>query len=176
VAATRTVDGDYGRYMETQPGDIRVESLGDRAELVEKTGLLRWREWGYADPDPTSWIEVTAKEAGPADHLPMTLVAIDAAGDAVGVVGIGPIDGDVSEAERGGRARGSWAWSFALTAGSWGSVVDCRGPAGRRRVSWPSSDLGGNRPKSRGLLSALRLVCPRAPTPRVDGDLYDHPD
>ena len=75
MAATRTVDGDYGRYMETQPGDIRVESLGDRAELVEKTGLLRWREWRYADPDPTSWIEVTAKEAGPADHPPMTLVA-----------------------------------------------------------------------------------------------------
>ncbi len=89
--------------METEPGDIRVESLGDHAELVEQAGLLRWREWGYADLDPTSWIEVTAKEAGPTGQLPITLVAIDAAGDAVGVVGLGPTDSEVSEAERGDR-------------------------------------------------------------------------
>jgi GNAT superfamily N-acetyltransferase len=33
----------------------------------------------------------------------MTLVAIDAAGDAAGVVGLGLTDGEVSEAERGDR-------------------------------------------------------------------------
>jgi hypothetical protein len=101
---TRTINGGYGRYMETGPAAIRVESLGDHAELVEQAGLLRWREWGYTDLDPTSWIEVTAREAGPTGQLPMTLVAIDAAGYAVGVVGLGPSDGEVSAAERGDRA------------------------------------------------------------------------
>jgi hypothetical protein len=40
-----------------------------------------------------SAIEVTAKEAGPRGQLPMTLVAIDVAGSAVGAVGsIGSIN------------------------------------------------------------------------------------
>ena len=65
--------------------------------------MLRWKEWAYGEKDPARFIDVTAEEAGDGVNLPMTLVAIDAAQDAVGVVGLGPIDDDVSNAERAGR-------------------------------------------------------------------------
>ena len=86
------------------PGGLRVESLADHPELVEQVGLLRWKEWAYGAPDPAPFIEVTAKEAGRSGQLPMTLVAIDAAGAAAGAVGLGRIDGELSAAERAGRA------------------------------------------------------------------------
>jgi hypothetical protein len=37
-------------------------------------------------------------------QLPMTLVAVGAAGDPAGVVGLGPVDDELRAAERGGRA------------------------------------------------------------------------
>lgn len=67
---------------------VRVESLADHPELVEQVGLLRWKEWAYVAQDATPFIEVTTREAGRRGQLPMTLVAIDAVGGAVGAVGL----------------------------------------------------------------------------------------
>jgi hypothetical protein len=66
--------------------DLRLESLGDHPELLEQVGLLRWKEWAAGARDLAPFIEVTAKETGPGGQLPMTLVAIDVAGGAVGAV------------------------------------------------------------------------------------------
>jgi GNAT superfamily N-acetyltransferase len=54
---------------------------------------MRWREWG-GPPEPESldwWVDVTAKEAGSAD-LPVTWVAFDGSGQALGAVGLGEFD------------------------------------------------------------------------------------
>ena len=83
--------------------DVRVDSLGDHPELLEQVGLLRWKEWAFGARDLAPFIEVTAKEAGPSRQLPMTLVAIDAAGGAVGAGGLVHADDALSEAERAGR-------------------------------------------------------------------------
>lgn len=85
------------------PRDLRVESLGDRPELLEQVGLLRWKEWAFGAKDPAPFIEVTAKEAGPGRQLPMTLVAIDVAGCAVGAVGLDRVDNDLNAVEHAGR-------------------------------------------------------------------------
>lgn len=92
------------------PCDIRVESLADHPGLLEQVGLLRWKEWAYGSQDAAPFIEVTARQAGRTGQLPMTLVAIDVAGGAVGAVGLGPVDDEVSVAERSGGRLGSWAW------------------------------------------------------------------
>jgi GNAT superfamily N-acetyltransferase len=86
------------------PGGIRVESLADHPGLVEQVGVLRWREWAYGARDPAPFVAITAREAGRGGQLPMTLVAIDAAGAAVGPAGLDHIDGELSVAERAGRA------------------------------------------------------------------------
>lgn len=89
--------------MATSSGEIRVEPLADHPELVEQAGLLRWKEWAYGDPDPGSFVKTAARESGPVSGLPTTLIAIDEAGDAVGVVGLDTVDDEVSPAERAGR-------------------------------------------------------------------------
>lgn len=96
--------------------DLRVESLADNLDLLEQAGLLRWKEWAYGAQDPGPFIEVTAREAGPGGRLPTTLVAIDAAGAAAGVVGLGPIDDELSAAERGGRTP--WILGMVVRAES----------------------------------------------------------
>jgi GNAT superfamily N-acetyltransferase len=99
------------------PGpDLRVEALADHPELLEQAGLLRWKEWAYGDPDPTSFIEITAKEAGDGGQLPTTLVGIDAAGAAVGVVGLGLADNELSDVERNGRSP--WILGMVVRADS----------------------------------------------------------
>lgn len=92
--------------MATPPPAIRIEALADHPDLFEQAGLLRWREWAYGDPDPGPFIDVTARESGGGGRLPTTLVAIDRAGDAAGVVSLGASDDEVSEAE--GRGRTPW--------------------------------------------------------------------
>ena len=62
------------------------------------------RSGPYGAPDPASFVEVTAKEAGRSGQLPVTLAAIDVAGDAVGAVGLDRVDDELSAAERAGRA------------------------------------------------------------------------
>ena len=85
------------------PCDIRVESLADHPGLFQQVGLLRWKEWAYGAQDPAPFIEITAREAGRSGQLPMTLVAIDVAGGAVGAVGLDRVDDELSAAERAGR-------------------------------------------------------------------------
>jgi GNAT superfamily N-acetyltransferase len=72
---------------------VSVCLLADRPELIEPAARIRWREWGHApEPeDPAFWVEVTRQEAG-RGRLPFTLVAVDATGGAVGVVGLGEFD------------------------------------------------------------------------------------
>ncbi|GIJ45009.1 hypothetical protein Val02_18950 [Virgisporangium aliadipatigenens] len=67
--------------------------LADRPDLIAPVGLLRWREWGRhpEQDDPEFWIGTTREEAG-RDGLPFTVVAVDADGAAVGVVGLGEFD------------------------------------------------------------------------------------
>lgn len=82
---------------------LRVEPLALHPELFEQLGLLRWKEWSYGEKDVSSFVRVTAREAGDGTGLPLSLVAIDATGNAVGVVGLGEIDDEVSVTERAGR-------------------------------------------------------------------------
>jgi|SRR5215475_874796 len=96
------------------PPDLRIESLAGHPELFEQVGLLRWKEWAYGAQDPTAFIEVTAGEAGRAGRLPTTLVAIDPAGNAAGVVGLGTIDDEVSTIER--RGRTPWILGMVVRA------------------------------------------------------------
>jgi GNAT superfamily N-acetyltransferase len=83
--------------------EVRIDHLAAHPQLIEQVGLLRWREWAYGEKDPTRFVDVSRDEAGDGVRLPMTLVAIDSAGNALGVVGLGSIDDEVSDVERGGR-------------------------------------------------------------------------
>ncbi|HEY9291708.1 MAG TPA: GNAT family N-acetyltransferase [Microlunatus sp.] len=82
----------------------RVEQLAAHPELLEQVGILRWKEWAYGEKDPARFVDVSREEAGDGVGLPLSLVAIAAAQNAIGVVGLGPIDDEVSSAERAGRA------------------------------------------------------------------------
>jgi GNAT superfamily N-acetyltransferase len=70
--------------------------LADQPGLVAEVGALRWRASG-AHGTPGPWIEATARDAG-RDGLPVTLVAMDLDGQAIGAVTLGRQDtaaGDV---------------------------------------------------------------------------------
>jgi GNAT superfamily N-acetyltransferase len=93
--------------------DLYIESLADHPELLEQVGLLRWKERAYGAQDLAP-NEVTAKEAGRSGQLPMTLVAIDVAGGAVGAVGLDQVDDELSAAER--AARTPWIVGMVVRA------------------------------------------------------------
>jgi GNAT superfamily N-acetyltransferase len=79
--------------MTPPPDPVTVALLADHPHLIAAIGDLRWREWGHA-PEPEDrgwWVEVTAREAG-RDGLPITWVALDARGEALGAVGLGEFD------------------------------------------------------------------------------------
>jgi len=76
--------------------------LADHLGLVEEVGVLRWREWGYDDPSPEGWVETTRREVG-RDDLPVTLVAVDEDGHALGAVALGEVDDALTDDERRGR-------------------------------------------------------------------------
>jgi predicted N-acetyltransferase YhbS len=84
--------------------DLRVEPLSEHPELYGQAGRLRWKEWSYGQRDLRHFVDGTAKEAAAGHHLPLSLVAIDRTGHAVGVVGLGPIDAEVTAAERADRS------------------------------------------------------------------------
>ena len=70
-----------------------VELLADHPGLIPAVGQIRWREWGQA-PEPENldwWVNVTGREAGRVD-LPVTWVAMDESGQAIGAVGLGEFD------------------------------------------------------------------------------------
>jgi GNAT superfamily N-acetyltransferase len=98
------------------PRDIRIESLADHPELFEQVGVLRWKEWAYGAADATGFVEVTVREAGRGSQLPVTLVAIDVAGRAVGAAGLGSADDELSDAERAGRTP--WILGMVVAAES----------------------------------------------------------
>jgi predicted N-acetyltransferase YhbS len=67
-----------------------VRLLADVPELIEPIGRLRCAEFG--SPDTVGeWIATTEREAG-RDDLPVTWVAVDGAGEALGAVGLGTSD------------------------------------------------------------------------------------
>jgi GNAT superfamily N-acetyltransferase len=79
--------------MNTPSSRTQIELLANHKHLIAAIGELRWREWGHA-PEPEDrdwWVEVTAHEAG-LDQLPITWVAINENGEAVGAVGLGEFD------------------------------------------------------------------------------------
>ncbi len=77
--------------------------LADQPELIAEVGVLRWREWADGADTPGAWIELTAREAG-RDELPVTLVAMDLDGHALGAVALGGRDDALSELEAEGRS------------------------------------------------------------------------
>jgi GNAT superfamily N-acetyltransferase len=72
---------------------VRIELLAGNPHLIPAIGEMRYREWG----EPTTigqtgldgWIEITSREVG-RDKLPVTWVAIDQNGDAIGAAGVLP--------------------------------------------------------------------------------------
>jgi GNAT superfamily N-acetyltransferase len=64
--------------------------LADQPELIAEVGILRWRAAGSTGT-PGPWIESTARDAG-RDTLPLTLVAMDLTGKAIGAVTLGAED------------------------------------------------------------------------------------
>jgi len=96
-------------------GPVAVQLLADNMDLIAVIGELRWREWGRA-PEPEDlewWDDVTAREAG-LDHLPITRVAIDKHGSALGAVGLGEFDTEEL------RDRSPWVLGMIVRR-------DCRG-------------------------------------------------
>lgn len=90
---------------------MNVHLLADRPELIEPVGRVRWEEWGHAlEPENLEWwLATTSREAGRVD-LPITFVAADADGDAVGAVGLAEFDID----ER--RDRSPWIIGMIVRA------------------------------------------------------------
>lgn len=86
-----------------------VHLLADVPHLVAAVGQIRWREWGHApEPEDLSWwVDVTGREAG-REGLPVTFVAVDMLGEAVGAVGLGEFDID----ER--RDRSPWVLGMVV--------------------------------------------------------------
>jgi GNAT superfamily N-acetyltransferase len=144
--------------MTPPPGPVTVQLLADHAQLIATVGELRWREWGHPPepPDPVWWIDVTAREAG-RDRLPITWVALDGRGGALGAVGLGAFDldelrdrspwvmGMIVRPDRRGRGIGrrllaqleAWAGSHGYTQ-VW--VATGRASEFYRRCGWAQSE------------------------------------
>lgn len=69
--------------------------LADQPELIAEVGALCWRASGGGGT-PGPWIEATARDAG-RDRLPLTLVAMDLEGHAIGAVTLGTCDPAVAD-------------------------------------------------------------------------------
>lgn len=97
---------------------VTMRLLADLPRLVTAVGEIRWREWGRApEPEDLSWwVEVTGREAG-REELPVTFVAVDTLGEAVGAVGLGEFD----IAER--RDRSPWVLGMVVRLGLRGRGV-----------------------------------------------------
>jgi GNAT superfamily N-acetyltransferase len=90
---------------------ISIELLADHPHLIREVAEIRWREWGQPQgpEDLNGWIAVTTQEAG-RDHLPVTWVAIDESGRALGSVALDDFDID----ER--RDRSPWVVGVIVDA------------------------------------------------------------
>ncbi len=110
----------YGaaRYMTTSPAPVTVQLLADHERLITAVGQMRRQEWGHP-PEPEDrawWVDVTAREAG-RDRLPVTWVALDAQGDALGAVGLA--DYDIEER----RDRSPWLIGMIVRADRRGAGI-----------------------------------------------------
>jgi GNAT superfamily N-acetyltransferase len=77
----------------SQAAVVSVGLLADYPHLIPMVGALRWREWGRP-PEPIEhswWVDITGREAG-RENLPVTWVAMDQRGHALGAVGLGELD------------------------------------------------------------------------------------
>jgi GNAT superfamily N-acetyltransferase len=100
---------------------IAIRLLADLPQLIEQVARLRWLEW-HDEHHLDHWMEVTRREAG-RDELPVTWVAVDAAGSVVGAVGLGPFD---PPTDSPGLVRGTaveerpeltpWVWGLVVRA------------------------------------------------------------
>jgi GNAT superfamily N-acetyltransferase len=79
-----------------------IALLADHPDLISQVGEMRWREWGHGQTSRADWIVVTTRESGRED-LPVTLVAFDEAGHALGAVGLDVTDDALTDEERGSR-------------------------------------------------------------------------
>jgi GNAT superfamily N-acetyltransferase len=75
----------------TLTDELRIELLADNPHLIPTIGQMRYKEWGEPSTIGSTglddWIEITSTEAG-RDELPVTWVAIDKYGDALGAAGL----------------------------------------------------------------------------------------
>ena len=109
-----------------RPVKTDIALLAAYPALTPQVGEMRWREWGYGEDTPEAWTEITARESG-REHLPVTLVAMDASGRATGAVALADSDDALTERERSDRSP----WLLGLVV-----RYDCRRQGiGRRLVS-----------------------------------------
>lgn len=90
---------------------MNVKLLADYPHLITEIAEIRWREWGQPErPENLGWwVDVTAREAG-RDNIPLTWVAIDDFGHALGSVALDEFDID----ER--RDRSPWVVGVIVEA------------------------------------------------------------
>lgn len=70
-------------------GAVTVQLLAEHPDAIAAVAEICWREWGQP-PEPTDlawWVAATTREAG-RDALPISWVALDAKGVALGRVGL----------------------------------------------------------------------------------------
>ena len=74
---------------------VKVSLLADCPSCMQAVADMRWQEWGQPpEPeDPAWWLQTTVREAG-REQLPVTFVAVDVAGQALGAVGLDAYDLD----------------------------------------------------------------------------------
>jgi GNAT superfamily N-acetyltransferase len=118
-----------------QPVEVEIALLAEHPDLVSQVGEMRWREWGYDEDSLDAWTQVTARESG-REHLPVTLVAVDGSGHAIGGVALGNSDDALTERERSGRSP----WLLGLVVRS-----DCRRHGTGRRLVSALEDLARDR-------------------------------
>ena len=109
VAATSRYDQEI---MAKLPKGVSVDLLANHPGLIRPIGEMRWLEFGHGSKDPAAFVEITARESG-RETLPVTFVAIDATGQAVGAVGWGEFDGDLNPSEHRNRSP----WMFGTVVG-----------------------------------------------------------
>jgi GNAT superfamily N-acetyltransferase len=97
---------------------MSVLLLADRPDLIEAVGDMRWREWRRHSGrgQRAWWVDITRQESG-RDALPVTFVAVDTLGEAVGAVGLGEFDLE----ER--RDRSPWVLGMIVRADRRGTGV-----------------------------------------------------
>jgi GNAT superfamily N-acetyltransferase len=90
---------------------VEIRLLADLPELIPAIGRMRWREWAESSghTDVAWWVETTRREAG-REGLPVTYVAVDGTGEALGAVGLGGFEEDQP------HDRSPYVWGMVVRA------------------------------------------------------------